>query len=403
MYDVAIIGGGIVGLATAMRLVEERLGARVLVLEKEARLGAHQTGRNSGVIHAGIYYKPGSAKARLAKLGNESMVRFCARHSIPSEVCGKLIVATSADELPRLEALWQRGRDNGIDVERISPERAREIEPEVQCVAALHVRSTGITSYREVAAKYAQIAESNGAEIRLGCRLERVVPLPDGCALETTQGTFEAAFIVNCAGLHSDRIARLEGARPGAQIVPFRGEYYELVPQKRHLVRGLIYPVPDPAFPFLGVHFTRMIDGSVHCGPNAVLAFAREGYCKRDICLHDLAETLGYGGFWKLARKHWGEGWREMWRSFSKRAFVRSLQRLVPAVTEDDVVRCAAGVRAQALRDDGSLVDDFLFIRGRRSLHVCNAPSPAATASLEIARSIVDEVPVGDKTTVAVA
>lgn len=403
MYDVAIIGGGIVGLASAMTLARRRPGLRVVLLEKEPALAQHQTGRNSGVIHAGIYYKPGSLKARMAREGNRSMYEFCLEHGIRAERCGKLIAATSEEELPRLEALLERGRQNGLEVERVSAERAREIEPHVQCVAALHVHSTGIVSYGQVARKYADLAKEQGAVIQRNAEVTRLRAVTEGYVIESGAGAFETRFVVNCAGLHSDRVARLNGCDPQARIVPFRGEYYELIPERRHLVKNLIYPVPDPAFPFLGVHFTRMIDGSVHAGPNAVLAYAREGYRHRDVSLWDLAETLGYGGFWKLARKHWGEACREMWRSLSKAAFLRSLQRLIPEVTSDDIVRCGAGVRAQALRPDGGLVDDFLFVRGKNVLHVCNAPSPAATASLEIANAVVNEVPVLERTAIAVA
>jgi L-2-hydroxyglutarate oxidase len=317
-----------------------------------------------------------------------------------------LIAATTDNELPRLEALLQRGRANSLDVEKISAERAREIEPHLRCVAALHVRSTGIVSYREVAQNYARLAGNTGAELKLGARVERLRERDDTFVLETTAGALETKFLVNCAGLHSDRVAKLGGAEPGARIVPFRGEYYELVPEKRSLVRGLIYPVPDPAFPFLGVHFTRMIDGGVHAGPNAVLALHREAYTKFSFSLRhlrDLGETLSFPGFRKLAARHWDEGCREIWRSLSKRAFVRSLQQLVPEVTGRDVVPCAAGIRAQALNPDGTLVDDFLFVRRRNALHVCNAPSPAATASLEIAKEIVNQIPAFERTVVAVA
>ncbi|HMJ90484.1 MAG TPA: L-2-hydroxyglutarate oxidase [Candidatus Acidoferrum sp.] len=406
MYDVAIIGGGIVGLATAMTLTRSRAGARVLLLEKENAFAQHQTGRNSGVIHSGIYYKPGSLKARMAREGNRSMSSFCEEHDIRLEICGKLIAATTEAEVPRLQNLFARGQQNGLEVEQLSAEAAQELEPHLRCVAALRVPSTGIVSYREVAQKFAQLAEREGAELKLGARVERLRERDDSYLIESSAGAFETRFLVNCAGLHSDRVAELGGAQPEARIVPFRGEYYELVPEKRALVRGLIYPVPDPAFPFLGVHFTRMIDGGVHAGPNAVLALHREAYVKGSLPLQhlrDLRETLGFRGFRKLAARHWNEGWREMWRSFSKRAFVRSLQQLIPEITERDVVPCAAGIRAQALNRDGTLVDDFLFVRGRNALHVCNAPSPAATASLEIAKNIVKEIPLFERTIVAAA
>jgi (S)-2-hydroxyglutarate dehydrogenase len=405
-YDCAIIGGGIVGLATAMTLLRERPGAKVVLLEKESDIALHQTGRNSGVIHSGIYYKPGSLKARMAREGNLSIREFCAEHGIAFDVCGKLIVATGEHELPLLESLFQRGLQNGLEVERLSPEQAREIEPHVNCLAALRIPSTGIVSYRAVARKYAELIQEHGGELRFHVEVRRVHDVTGEQSIETSRGEVRARFVVNCGGLHSDRIARASGCEPGATIVPFRGEYYELVPERRHLVKNLIYPVPNPAFPFLGVHFTRMIDGTVHAGPNAVLALHREAYTKTSLPLRslgDLRATLSFPGFWRLASRHWDEGWREMWRSFSKAAFVRSLQKLIPEVTERDVVPCNAGVRAQALRPDGSLVDDFLIVRGRNSLHVCNAPSPAATASLEIAKEIVKQVPEFERTVVAAA
>lgn len=405
-HDYAIIGGGIVGLATAMTLLRLHPDARVVLLEKEDDVARHQTGRNSGVIHSGIYYAPESLKARMAREGNISMRAFCEEHEIAYEICGKLIVATQEQELPLLENLFQRGLRNGLAVEKISREQAREIEPHVNCLAALRVPSTGIVSYRAVAREYAELIHEADGEIQFATRVLQIRSGAREQIIETNRGETSARFIINCAGLHSDRVAKLGGCEPGARIVPFRGEYYELIPEKRHLVKGLIYPVPNPAFPFLGVHFTRMIDGSVHAGPNAVLALHREAYSKTSFplrALRDLRETILYPGFWKLAAKHWREGGQEMARSFSKRAFVRSLQKLVPEVTERDVVPCAAGVRAQALRSDGTLVDDFLIVRGRNSLHVCNAPSPAATASLEIAQAIVKQLPAPERRMTAVA
>jgi len=391
-YDYALVGGGIVGLAAAYHLSRRFPDARLVLIEKEAEIARHQTGRNSGVIHSGIYYKPGSYKARFAKAGAESMVRFCEEQGVPHEVCGKLIVAGREEELPALEELHRRGIANGVPVERISLERAKEIEPHVACIAALEVRSTGITSYRAVCAVLRAMLEERGAQIELGCRVLRVKEQSDKLVLETSRGEIETRFMVNCAGLHSDRLARSSGADPGSRIVPFRGEYYELVPERRHLVKTLIYPVPNPAFPFLGVHFTKMIDGSVHAGPNAVLAFAREGYFKTTISPRDLAETLTFGGFWRLAGRYWRDGAAEIVRSLSKAAFVRSLQTLIPEVRAEDLRPCAAGVRAQALTPQGGLVDDFLFVPGKRALHVCNAPSPAATASLEIGQAIAERV-----------
>ena len=402
-HDCAIVGGGILGLATAMTLLRQRPGARVAVVEKECGVARHQSGRNSGVIHSGIYYKPGSLKARMARAGNLSMREFCAQNEIPFEICGKLIVATEEHELPLLENLFQRAQQNELNAEKLSPQAAREIEPHVRCLAALRLKSTGIVSYRAVARKYAELVENSGGRVVFDTRVDALREAGSEQIISTNRGEIRARFIVNCGGLQSDRIARGAGCNPGARIVPFRGEYFELVPERRHLVKNLIYPVPDPAFPFLGVHFTRMIDGSVHAGPNAVLAFAREGYAKSDFSWRDFSETIGFPGFRKLAAKHWREGWREMFRSLSKQAFLRSLQKLIPEVTERDIVPCAAGIRAQALRADGSLVDDFLIVRGQNSLHVCNAPSPAATASLEIAKQIVNQIPAAERTVTVAA
>ena len=393
-YDFAIIGGGIVGLATAMTLSRRHPGARIVLLEKEPDLSMHQTGRNSGVIHSGIYYKPGSFKARFARAGATSMVEFCREHGIPHEVCGKVIVATHEAELPLLDNLFQRGKQIGLSVEKITADQVREVEPHVRSIAGIRVPTTGITSYRAVSQKYLDLFLSNGGVAKFRNQVLHITERDGLHVIETDAGEYEAKFIINCAGLHSDRVARLAGAEPNAKIVPFRGEYYELVPERCHLVNTLIYPVPNPDFPFLGVHFTKMIDGSVHAGPNAVLAFKREGYFKTDFDLRDFCETMTYGGFWKLARKNFGEGMKEIYRSFSKAAFVRSLQQLIPEVRSEDLVPCKAGVRAQALLNDGKLVDDFLIVKGRQALHVCNAPSPAATASLEIGKAIVDQVPV---------
>jgi L-2-hydroxyglutarate oxidase len=391
-YDYAVVGGGIVGISTAMHLCKKYPEARVLLLEKESSPAQHQTGRNSGVIHSGIYYKPGSFKASFAKSGARSMVAFCEEHGIPHNVCGKVIVATKESELPLLENLYQRGLQNECPVEKVSAERVREIEPHVNCIAGVLVKSTGSTSYIAVCRKMLELIEAAGGEVKFNCRVLGIQDRGEVKVLETESGEFEAKFVINCAGLHSDRVARMAGADPGARIVPFRGEYFELVPGKRHLVNTLIYPVPNPDFPFLGVHFTKMIDGSVHAGPNAVLALKREGYFKTDFNLRDFAETMAFGGFWKLISKNLGEGMKEMHRSFFKSAFVHSLQQLIPEVRSEDLVPCKAGVRAQALFDDGRLVDDFLIVKSHKALHVCNAPSPAATAALEIGKSIVDQV-----------
>jgi (S)-2-hydroxyglutarate dehydrogenase len=401
MYDYAIIGGGIVGLSTGMALGRKYPNSRILVLEKESQWAFHQTGNNSGVIHSGIYYKPGSFKAKFCRTGCQSMVDFCQEHSLPYEVCGKVIVATEEKELPLLENLYQRGLENGIQVAKASPEEVREVEPHVNCIAGVRVFSTGIADYKQVCLKYAELIRAQGGDLRLNTKVLKIVDTQHGKVLETTQGTFTTKFVVNCAGLQSDRVAKMGGADPQAKIVPFRGEYYELVPEKRYLVNTLIYPVPNPAFPFLGVHFTKMIDGTVHAGPNAVLSLKREGYKKTDFDLKDFAEVMTYPAFWKLAAKHADEGIKEIIRSFSKAAFVQSLQRLIPEVQAADVVPTHAGVRAQALMDDGKLVDDFLIVSGENSIHVCNAPSPAATSSIEIGKAIVEQIPAPQSTQIA--
>jgi L-2-hydroxyglutarate oxidase len=402
MYDFAIIGGGIVGLSTGMMLGNRYPDAKIVVLEKESQWAFHQTGNNSGVIHSGVYYKPGSFKAKFCREGCQSMVEFCQQHDIPHEVCGKVIVATEKHELPLLENLYQRGLENGIRVARLSAEEVKEFEPHVYCLAGIRVFSTGIADYRRVAQKYAELIRSQGGDLRLNTRVERIVKQPQSQVLVTNQGDFTAQVVINCAGLQSDRVAKLTQVDPQAKIVPFRGEYYELVPEKRYLVKGLIYPVPNPAFPFLGVHFTRMIDGSVHAGPNAVLSLKREGYHKLDIDLKDMVEVFTYPGFWKLAAKHYDEGVKEIVRSLNKAAFVRSLQRLIPEVQSADVIPTHAGVRAQALMPDGKLVDDFLIVKGDRSIHVCNAPSPAATSSLEIGKAVVEQIPAPEHLTATV-
>jgi (S)-2-hydroxyglutarate dehydrogenase len=386
-----VIGGGIVGLSTAYHLSLAGV-TDVIVVEKEQHLAGHQTGNNSGVIHSGLYYKPGSLKATMAKAGAQSMVAFCQQHDIRHEVTGKLVVATKPQEIPLLDRLYQRGLENGIPVHRITPAHAREHEPHVSCVDAMWVETTGIADYKAVCQTFAETIEHRGGHVRLGTKVTAMARIGQRQRVSTTRGDIEAVYVINCAGLYSDRITRLGGADPTAQIVPFRGEYYELAPHRRHLVKGLIYPVPNPDFPFLGVHFTRMIDGSVHAGPNAVLAFQREGYNKTDVDLKELGEILRYRGFHKLAKKNWREGAREMWRSVSRAAFVKSLQELIPEVTDKDVVPTHAGVRAQALQPDGSMVDDFLLVEAAGALHVCNAPSPAATASLEIGTALAQRV-----------
>jgi L-2-hydroxyglutarate oxidase len=390
--NVVVVGGGIVGLAVAWELT--RRGLDVTVLEKESRWAAHQTGHNSNVVHAGLYYKPGSFKAQMSVAGNRSIVDFARQYGVPVEVCGKLVVATGEHEIPALNTLAERAEANGVPAKKISPAEAREYEPEVSCVAALRVESTGIIDFPAVCHALVRLLDETGADLRLNSPALAIRPgRTGGVEVATGDDVVTADALVNCAGLHSDRVARLAGLTPSAKIVPFRGEYYELKPDRRHLVRGLIYPVPDPTLPFLGVHLTRMLDGSVHAGPNAVLALRREGYRWGDFSAKDVAEVAAFPGIWRLARKYaFPTGLDEVRRSFSKKRFAASLARLVPAVTEDDIVRHGSGVRAQAMRRDGSLVDDFLIETARDQVHVLNAPSPAATSALEIARHIADQV-----------
>ena len=391
--SVAIVGGGIVGLATALELSARFPDLSLIVLEKESAVATHQTGHNSGVIHSGIYYKPGSLKARLCVEGVDALLRFCQEHGIRYEQCGKVIVATSQQEIPRLEELYRRGVGNGLQELRVlSAEGIREIEPHATGVCAIHVPVTGIIDYAEVARKYAEVITSRGGTVRLGCKVFGLRYIDGGTAVETTTGTVHAKLVINCAGLQSDRVSRMAGAKLDMSIVPFRGEYYDLVPAKHHLIRTLLYPVPDPRFPFLGVHFTRRIGGGVEAGPNAVLAMKREGYQKTSFRAADVMEYATFPGFWVMAAKYMKMGAEEYYRSWSKAAFVRSLQRLLPELTADDLVPGGSGVRAQALGHDGKLIDDFLFAYTEGVLHVCNVPSPAATASLAIGRHIVDTV-----------
>jgi L-2-hydroxyglutarate oxidase len=387
-----VIGGGIVGLATAYAFTTRFPDRRVVILEKEDGIARHQSGHNSGVLHSGIYYRPGSLKASNCRRGKQMMEDFCAREGIPFETCGKVVVAVDESELPRLAALAERARANGVTCAAIGPERLRELEPEAAGVRALHVPETGIVDYRAVCARLARRIAERGGEIVTRARALDLLARGGEVTVRTSAGDFTGEAVVNCAGLHADRLLARTGLARPARIVPFRGEYYALPPERRGLVRNLIYPVPDPSFPFLGVHFTRRIDGDIECGPNAVLAFAREGYTKARVNPADLWDTLSYSGFWRLAVRHWRTGTGEMWRSFSKKAFARALRRLVPAVRADDLSPAPAGVRAQALAPDGALVDDFLLRVDGRAVHVCNAPSPAATSALSIGEVIVEKV-----------
>ncbi len=389
-YNIAVIGGGIVGCATAMALCKIK-GVSVIILEAEAELAAHQTGNNSGVIHSGLYYKPGSLKAKNCVEGREKLYKFCNEHNIAHDQCGKLVVATSEEEIPKLEELEIRGKANGLKgIKRLSKEELSDYEPHVSGLAGLHVPETGIVDFVAVTKKFAEIVRENEGEFLTNTRVIGVNRTSDGLVLETTNGEVKCENIVNCAGLQSDRLAKLCGVNPGLKIIPFRGEYYKLKPEREYLVKNLIYPVPDPQFPFLGVHFTRMIEGGVEAGPNAVLAFKREGYTKTSISLKDSLETFSYMGFWILIAKFWKMGFGEMYRSYIKSAFVKALQRLVPELQYDDIYTGGAGVRAQALEPNGFLVDDFRIVEAENMVHVLNAPSPAATAAISIGEKIAE-------------
>ena len=390
--DYIIIGAGIVGLTTAYALRNSDPECSIKILEKEPGPAFHQTGRNSGVIHSGVYYKPGSKKANLTTRGSSRMMSFCQKYDIPYDNCGKVIVATNRAELPYLDTLAQRGVENGLRVRKISKKELNEYEPYVDGIAALHVPEAGIVDYKKVCMVLVELLKSRGVEILFDHHVISIKSEVDRCDIATTQSNFESDYVINCAGLQSDILASESGVDLEHRIVPFRGEYYELTEERRYLVKNLVYPVPNPSFPFLGVHFTRMIDGSIHAGPNAVLSFKREGYSKLSFDVRDAWSSLTYSGFWKLAAKHWQEGFKELHRSFSKAQFVKSLQKLIPDVKAEDLVPSPSGVRAQALNPDGSLVDDFLIRYHGRSIHVCNAPSPAATASLEIGATIAGYV-----------
>lgn len=390
--DFLIVGGGIVGLATAWQLAQRYPDARIGLLEKEPQVALHQSGRNSGVLHSGIYYKPGSLKATTCRDGKLAMQEFCQAEQIRYELCGKIIVAVSQDEIPRLDAIQLRGAQNGINCCIIDQHEMHAIEPHVAGVQAIHVPDAGIVDYPEVCRRLVQKLEAAGHWVALDQKVVGIETQAQHVVVRTHRDTVQAGFLVTCGGLYSDRLARMAGLKPPAQIVPFRGEYYELRPERRELCRNLIYPVPDPSFPFLGVHFTRMVSGDVECGPNAVFALAREGYSWGNVRLGELSESLRYGGFLKLAARHWRMGLGEIHRSLSKAAFVKALQRLIPEIRAEDLHPCRAGVRAQALAPDGTMIDDFLWVSQGRMIHVCNAPSPAATASLEIGRQITDRV-----------
>jgi L-2-hydroxyglutarate oxidase len=391
-HDVIIVGAGIIGLATAFALQQQHPGRRVLVLDKEDRVGFHQSGRNSGVLHSGIYYKPGSLKSVTCSAGKRAMEEFCQREGVPYEICGKVIVAVDESEREALKTLYERGLANGVRCELIDRTRLLELEPYTSGIAAIHVPETGIVDYVRVCERLASKIIEGGNRVLTGARLLELSETPSQITAETTAGDFTSSFVVNCAGLQSDRVASLAGGSSPARIIPFRGEYFKLRSEAAYLCANLIYPVPDPEFPFLGVHFTRTISGVVECGPNAVLALAREAYRKTNFAISDLVETVTYRGFRRLAARHWRAGAGEMWRSMSKPAFVRALQRLIPGITGADLSPAPAGIRAQAVGPDGSLLDDFSFHETPRILNVINAPSPAATASLALGRMIADRL-----------
>lgn len=389
-YDVIIVGAGIVGLSTAYKLTLERPDLKVLVLEKENEVAAHQTGRNSGVIHSGIYYKPGSYKAKNCVDGRHQLVDFCQKYDVKYDICGKVIVATKEEELPRLQAIYERGLKNGLDgIELIDKKRLDEIEPHTAGIKAIHVPVTGIVDFKGMCEKEKELIESKNGKVTFNQQVKEVIQNGKELIVKTGHDEFHSKYLINCAGLHCDRVAESSGYKPPIKIVPFRGEYYELTPEAEYLVNGLIYPLPNPEFPFLGVHFTRMVLGGVECGPNAVFAFKREGYDKTSFSLNDTLESFNYPGFWKLASKHWRMEIDELYRSFSKQAFLRGLQQLVPGIKSEHIKPSPSGVRAMALDPEGNIVDDFYFVKSKNQIHVLNAPSPAATAGLSLGDEIV--------------
>ena len=393
MFDVGIIGGGIVGLATAYQLSQKFPKLSIAVIEKESSLAKHQTGHNSGVLHTGIYYKPGSLKAINCRNGKQAMEQFCKEQGLEHELCGKIIVALNDDEVPRMQNIFQRGQENGVNCKIISRKEMLEIEPHVAGVQAIHVPECGIVNYKQVCLRLGEIIEEKDEnKIFLGHQVTNIRNMATSLVVETDKQQIECKHLINCGGLHSDKLTKLGGQPPPAKIIPFKGEYFELKEDAKHLCKNLIYPVPDPAFPFLGVHFTRMIDGTVECGPNAVLAFGREAYGKFDLNIKDLLESITYLGFQKMAIKHWKMGWGEMWRSYNKGAFVKALRRLIPEIEAKDLSSAPAGIRAQAVSPGGALVDDFLIESNDRIINVCNAPSPAATASLNIGSTIMAQI-----------
>ena len=390
-HDIIVIGGGIVGLATALKIKEQNPSLKLALIEKEPRLSAHQTGHNSGVIHSGVYYKPGSLKAQNCIRGYQMLLDFCQTYEVPYELCGKVIVATHSSELPQLDTIMTRGEQNGLTgLKRLSESELKEHEPHVNGIAGILVPQTGIIDYTAVSLKYAEQVQAADGDIILGERVEAIEAQPGGSVVFTHQRSYSTRLVVNCAGLYSDKIAQMTQPSLNIRIIPFRGEYYDLKESKQHLVKNLIYPVPDPNFPFLGVHFTRMIHGGAEAGPNAVLAFRREGYRKADVNLQELGETMRWPGFQKVAKRYWQTGMGEIYRSFSKAAFTKALQKLIPEIQEDDLLPGSAGVRAQACDKEGGLLDDFLILENEIAVNVCNAPSPAATSSLSIGQTVAE-------------